>query len=90
MIRKKWMVVTLAMCILFLGACGKKADTTSTHQESKVVKKSELPKNVKSNDWNLVLVNSDHKLKQELDFKQVTDGSIVDRKSTRLNSSHPH
>ncbi|MCZ2491611.1 M15 family metallopeptidase [Dellaglioa carnosa] len=77
LIRKKWVVATLVMCILLLGACGKKANTTTSHQESKVVKKSELPKNVKSSDWNLVLVNSDHKLKQELNFKQVTDGSIV-------------
>ncbi|MHC9536525.1 M15 family metallopeptidase [Dellaglioa sp. BT-FLS60] len=80
MTKKKWMMTALAMCVLLLGACGKKENSAPSHQEVKVTKKShksDLPKNVKASDWNLVLVNSDHKLTKELGFTQVIDGNVV-------------
>lgn len=75
--RRKWMMMAVMMCALLIGACGKKTDTIPSHKTVKVTQKSELPKGVKANDWNLILVNSEHKLKQELDFKQKIDGNVI-------------
>ncbi|CAK1232057.1 M15 family metallopeptidase [Fructobacillus fructosus] len=84
--RKKRLLTILSLALvcaivlggfLFMRTGHQQQSTSSTNDSAKTKTLTDLPKGVKSTDWDLVLVNKWHPLSSEMNFEKATVGGIT-------------